>query len=154
MIEVIIASSIISLTLFTLVSVYSAVARYSLSNVRALKATQLVEEGVEVLHYLRDSGYTANIASLTLGSTYHLYWDSTVGSGTWTATTTNIELENRYQIDFVLSAVSRDNNFNVVTSGGTTDNNSRKALITVSWKEGVSTTTKSGETYLFNIFNN
>lgn len=154
MVEVIVASSIISVTLLVLVSVYSAVARYSLSNVRALKASQLVEESIEVLHYLRDSGYTRNIAQLTVGSTYYLYWDQTVGSGSWTATTSDILLENRYQVSFALSSVYRDTNFNVVSSGGTLDSGSRKAVVSISWREGTATTTKTGETYLFNIFNN
>ncbi|MES2223372.1 MAG: prepilin-type N-terminal cleavage/methylation domain-containing protein [Patescibacteria group bacterium] len=154
LVEVVIASSIISIALLVLVSVYSAVARYSLSNVRTLKATQLVEEGIEVLQYLRDSGYTKNIASLTNGNAYHLYWDANVNGGTWTATTSNILLENRYQINFVLSPVSRDTNFNVVSSGGTVDTGSKKATVSVSWRESAATSTKSAETYLFNIFNN
>lgn len=154
MVEVIVASSIISVTLLVLVSVYSAVARYSLSNVRALKASQLVEESIEVLHYLRDSGYTRNIAQLTVGSTYYLYWDQTVGSGSWTATTSDILLENRYQVSFALSSVYRDTNFDVVSSGGILDSGSRKAVVSISWREGAATTTKTGETYLFNIFNN
>lgn len=152
--EIIIASSIISITLLVLVSVYSSVAKYSISNVRSLKATQLVEESIEVLKYLRDSGYTNNIASLSNGTTYHLFWDENVASGSWTATTSNILLENKYQINFVLSSVARDASFNVVTSGGTLDSGSRKATISVSWREGSATSTKTAETYLFNIFNN
>ncbi|MDB5204286.1 MAG: seg [Candidatus Taylorbacteria bacterium] len=154
LIEIVIACSIISITLLVLVSVYSAVAKYSLSNVRTLKGTQLVEESVEVLHYLRDSGYARNIGALTNGTIYHLYWDANVNSGSWTATTTNILLESRFQINVVLSQVSRDASFNVVSSGGTVDTGSRKATVSVSWKEGTSTTTKSAETYLFNTFNN
>jgi len=154
LVEIIVASSIISVTLLVLVSVYSAVAQYSLSNVKTLKATQLVEEGVEVLSYLRDSGYTKNIASLTEGDTYYLYWDATVDSGSWTATTSNILLENKYQIDFILSPVYRDSDFNVVASGGTLDPGSRKVTVNVSWRQQSTINTKSTETYLFNIFNN
>lgn len=154
MVEIIVASSIISITLLVLVSVYSAVARYSVANVLTLKATQLSEEGVEVLKYLKDSGYTENLASLTLGDTYHLYWDVNVGGGSWTATTSNILLEDKYEIDFVLYPVYRDSNFDVVSSGGTVDPDSLRAVVNVIWHQYGSTNTKTKETYLFNIFDN
>jgi prepilin-type N-terminal cleavage/methylation domain-containing protein len=154
LIEIIIASSIISITLLVLVSVYSSVARYSLSNIKVLKSTQLVEEGVEVLKYLRDSGYTNNIASLSNSTPYYLYWDQNIYAGTWTATTSNILLENRYSISFTLYPVNRDASFNVVSSGGSLDSSSRRAVVNVSFREGNSTTTKTTETYIFNIFNN
>lgn len=154
LVEIIIASSIISVTLLVLVSVYSLVARYSISNIKTLKATQLVEEGVEVLKYLRDSGYTQNIAPLANSTSYYLYWDQNISPGLWTATTSNILLENRYEVKFVLSPVYRDSDFNVVSSGGSIDNDSKKATISVSYRESGATTTKSTEAYIFNIFDN
>jgi Tfp pilus assembly protein PilV len=154
LVEIIIATSIISVTLLVLISVYTQVAKFSLNNVKSLKAAQLVEEGVEVLKYLRDSGYTRNIGALDKGVTYRLYWDILVNSGTWTATTSAILLEDKYDVNFVLSSVYRDSDFNVVTSGGNIDASSTKAIVNVSWKDGVATTTKTIETYLFNIFNN
>jgi hypothetical protein len=150
LVEVVIATSIITLTLVTLVTIYSLVARYSLSNIRTFKATELAEEGVEVLGYLRDAGWTANIAPLTIGNTYRFYWSGT----TWTAASSAPLLENRYDVTFVLSSVYRDASFNVVSSGGTLDTGSRKASIQVSWREGSATTTKTIETYLFKTFNN
>ncbi|MFA6050157.1 MAG: prepilin-type N-terminal cleavage/methylation domain-containing protein [Candidatus Paceibacterota bacterium] len=150
LIEVVIATSIISLTLVTLVTVYSLVAKFSLSNVRAFKATGLAEESVEVLGYLRDVSWSQNISPLTLGTTYRLYWDGT----TWTATTTAPLIESRYDVTFVLTSVYRDSNFNVVSSGGTLDSGSRKAAVNISWRDGSATTTKAIETYIFNTFNN
>ena len=152
--EIVIASSIISTVLVILVSVYNIVSYRSLANVEVLKATGLTEEGVEVLKYLGNSGWTKNIASLTNGSTYYLYFDANVGSGTWTATTSNIRLENKYQVSFVLSPVYRDANFGVVSYGGTVDNGSRKAIVTVTYNTRGATTTKQIEAYLFNLFSN
>lgn len=150
LVEVVIASSIISLTLVTLVTIYSLVARYSLNNVRNLKATALVEEEAEVLGFLRDSGWTRNIVSLSNNTTYRLYWNGT----SWVASTTAPLLENRYDVTFILYPVYRNASFNVVTSGGTLDTGSRKAVLTVSWRESHATTTKTAEVYLFNIANN
>jgi len=150
LVEVVIATSILSLTLVTLVTVYSLVARFSLANVRAFKATQLVEEGSEVLGYLRDSGWTRNIAALSNNTTYRLYWNGT----DWTTPLSGPLLESRYDVTFVLTPVYRDASFNVVSAGGTLDSGSRKATVNVSWREGAATTTKMAETYLFNISNN
>lgn len=150
LIEVVIATSIISLTLVTLVTVYSLVAKFSLSNVRAFKATGLAEESVEVLGYLRDVSWSQNISPLSLNTTYRLFWNGT----TWTATASAPLVESRYDVTFTLSSVYRDSNFNVVSSGGTLDSGSRKAAVNISWRDGSATTTKSIETYIFNTFNN
>lgn len=150
LVEIIIASSVITLTLVVLISVYSMVAKFALSNVRVLKATILAEEAVEVLGYMRDAGYASNIALLNNGTTYRIFWDGTK----WISLTSSVLLEERYDVAFVLSPVYRDANFNVVSNGGTLDLGSRKAVITVSWREGQASSTKSLETYLFNTFNN
>ncbi len=150
MIEVVIATSIVTLTLVTLVTVYSLVARHSLSNVRAFKATGLAEEAVEVLGFLRDQSWTTKIVPLTSGTTYRLYWNGTA----WTTPLSGPLLENRYDVTFVLSSVYRNASYNVVSSGGTLDSGSRKVAVTIAWREGAATTTKKVETYIFNTFNN
>ncbi len=150
LIEVVIATSIITLTLVVLVTVYSLVARYSLTNIRSFKATGLAEEGVEALGFLRDASWTSKIAPLALNTTYRLYWNGSA----WTTPLSAPLLENRYDVTFRLTAVNRDASFNVVSSGGTTDSSSRKAAVSISWREGTATTTKTLETYIFNTFNN
>lgn len=154
LIEIVVASSIISLTIFTLLYVYTTVSKYSNSNVHSLKAIQLGEETVEILKYLRDSGWDQNIQSLTLGAEYHPYWDTDMTPHTWTLTSSNILLEDKYEVSIVFSSVYRDPSHNVVSSGGTLDAESRKANINVSWRQNGATTTKSMETYIFNIFDN
>lgn len=154
LVEIIVASSIISITVLVLLSVYTMVSNYSLTNIKQLKGAELAEETVEVLKFFRDSSWTKNIAPLTTGVTYHPYWNVTLVPKAWTATTSNILLENEYQVSFVLSNVNRDSNYNVVTSGGTLDAGSKKVNITVTWTDAGVTTTKKMETYLFNIFNN
>lgn len=154
LVEIVIASAIISLTISILLFIYVTVSRYSNNNIYVLKASQLGEETIEVLKFLRDSGWNKYISPLTIGTTYHPYWDTSYTPNRWTATTSNILLENKYQISFVLSNVYRDNNHNVVATGGSLDSGSRKVNVTVLWREGGATSTKSFETYLFNIFNN
>lgn len=154
LVEIVIASAIISTTLLVLLYVYIIVSKISNNNINSLKATQLAEETVEVLKYLRDSGFSRNIATLDTGTTYHPYWDINIVPNTWTATTSNILLEDNYEISIDLSEVYRDADHDVVTSGGTLDANSKKADISVSWVQNGVTNTKQVETYIFNIFNN
>lgn len=151
LVEIVIASSIISLVLVAIVNVYSLVERRALANIKVLKGTELVEEGVEVVRFLRDSGWTSNIASLQVGTTYRLCCEEGVP---WSISNSAPLIEDKYDRTIVISNVYRDSNFNVVSSGGTLDSGSRKVTVSVFWSEGAGTTTKTAETYLFNIFNN
>lgn len=154
LVEIIIASSIISITILVLLTVYTMVSKHSNYNIYTLKGSQIAEETIEVLKFLRDSGWNSNIETLSTNTTYHPYWNINLVPNRWTAVTSNILLENKYEVSFVLSDVYRDGSHNVVSSGGTLDNGSRKVNINVSWRQNGATSTKSMETYLFNIFNN
>ena len=149
-VEIVIGASIIAVALVVLVNSYTLIARYALSDTKVLKAAMLSEEGVEILKFMRDSGFAANIAPLTNGATYRFSWDD----AKWTSTTVHSWIDSRFDRTFVLSAVNRDASNNVVSSGGTLDSGSKKATISVAWREGSATTTKTIEMYLFDIFNN
>ena len=149
-VEIVIGASIIAVALVVLVNSYTLTARYALSDTKVLKAAMLSEEGVEILKFMRDSGFAANIASLTNGTTYRFSWDG----AEWTSTSVHSWIDGRFDRTFVLSAVNRDASNNVVSSGGTSDSGSRKATISVAWKENTGTTTKTIEMYLFDVFNN
>lgn len=154
LIEVIIGSSIIALTISVLLFVYVLVSRFAMNNISTLKAVQLGEETVEVLKFLRSLSWQNQISPLAIGTTYHPYFDTNYSPSRWTATTSNILLEDFYTVSFVLSSVYRDQSHNIVSSGGSLDSNSRKVNVSVSWRQEGATTTKSFESYLFNIFNN
>lgn len=150
MVEAVIGASIIAVALVVLVQSYTLTARYAISDTKTLKAAMLSEEGVEILKFMRDSGFAANITPLTNGAVYRLSWDG----AKWVSTTTAFFIDGRFDRTFVLSAVNRDVSNNVVASGGTVDTGSKKATISVAWREGSATTTKTIEMYLFNVFNN
>lgn len=150
LIEILIGSAIISVTLVSMVAAYAAVERYAFANMHALKATHLAEEGVEAIKFMRDSGWASNISSLSDNTAYHLYWDGSK----WTSTTSEYYIDTKFDRVFTLSPVNRDGSYNVVSSGGSPDSNSRKATVTVSWRGYSATSTKVVEVYLFNIFNN
>ena len=85
LIEAIVALSIISAALTGAVFAHRRFVAVALQNSSRIKAAYLAEEGIEVARYLRDTGWTAYIATLANGVAYHLVFATTTAS--WIATT-------------------------------------------------------------------
>ncbi len=149
MVEVLIASGIMAVVLVTVIGVYHSLAALSMQNTEKIQSAFLLEEGVEAIRIMRDSGWTSNIGPLSVNQTYYFR----LQGGVWQATTTP-QIVDEFERRVVVSDVYRDGSFNIVNSGGTLDANSRKALISVSWSTKSGTSTISAETYVFNTFNN
>lgn len=150
LIEVLVASAIIVSSVVSIMGAYGGLTSLSLKNTPKLQAAMLLGEGAEALRVIRDSGWTSNIATLSNGTTYRFTWDT--AEGRWRATTSASMIDGMFDRTFTLSAVNRDStSYDPVTTGGTLDTGTRKALIQVSWNDGTGTTTKSVETYIYNI---
>ncbi|MFA6463548.1 MAG: prepilin-type N-terminal cleavage/methylation domain-containing protein [Candidatus Paceibacterota bacterium] len=155
LIEIIIASSVILIVWIVVFYTFSVLTQFSSRSNSSIKASMILEEGGEALRSLKDSSWTNNIApSSTCTDSYPCRLSYNTISNLWTSTTSLIMIDNKFDRIFFLSAVNRDSNFNVVTSGGTIDQNSKKATVIVSWYQGNATTSQSLETYLFNDLNN
>ena len=89
---------------------------------------------------------------MTPGATYYLYWTGTA----WISTTTPQIIETVFTRSVVLSEVNRNGSDDIVTTGGSLDDWTRKVKVTVTWtsKANRATSTKSIETYITNLFNN
>ncbi len=155
LIEIIIASSVMLIVWLAVFYTYSVLTQFSNRNTSSIKASMLLEEGSEALRSLKDSSWTANItASSVCTSSNPCRLSYNTANNSWSATTSNIMIDGKFDRTFFLSDVNRDSNFNVVISGGTLDSGSKKATVVVSWYQGNSTTSQSLETYLFNEYNN
>lgn len=151
LVEVLIGAAIILTSVASLVGVFGGLTSLSLNSTPKVQAAMLLDEGVEALRLMRDSGWTAQINSLSNGTTYYFIWQNS----TWKATTTVQVVDSLFTRSFVLSAVDRDTTtHDIVTSGGAVDTGTRKATISVAWLGQSGTTTKSVETYLYNSYNN
>lgn len=153
LVEILVAASIILGSVVSIVGVFGGLTSLSLNNTPRVQAAMLLDEGGEALRLMRDSGWAANIASLTDGVTYRFIWQNS----SWKATTSVVMIDDFFDRTFVLSAVNRDattHDIQVSTSTGVLDTGTRKATVTVSWREPTATTSKSVQTYLFNAFNN
>lgn len=150
LIEALIATSIIMAFLVALVSVHNTYLSSSLSDLFEVKATYLAEEGMEAVKGLRDASWTNNIASQANDTSYYLAFSN----GAWTLTTTPLLIDSKFSRTVRFSSVGRDSSSDIVTSGGTSDPNTRKVTVVVSWPLGETTATRSIETYITNIFSN
>ena len=132
LVEVVIASAIILAAVVALLGVHSLYLKTALENAQTVKATYLAEGGLEEIRYLRDDSWSANILNLTSTATYF----------------------DNFQRTITLGAVYRDNNDDIISSGGTLDPNTKLVTAAVSWLKAGATTTKSISTYLTNIYEN
>lgn len=151
LVEVIVGAAIIGTAMVAIVGIFGGLSKLSYRNTARIQATMLAEEGIEALKTMRDAGWTSNISSLnTSGTTYRLFWSGSA----WKATTSSSLIDNMFDRTFVVTPVNRDASFNVISSGGSVDTNSRNVVVTVSWRDDNATTSKSLEDYIFNSFNN
>ncbi|KKU20949.1 MAG: hypothetical protein UX31_C0024G0018 [Candidatus Nomurabacteria bacterium GW2011_GWA1_46_11] len=150
LVEVLIATSIILVFLLALFGVHNLYLKTAFSSGNVVKAVELAEESLEVMRFLRDSSWSANIATLSLDTDYYL----TFGQGEWQVTTSNIWVDNIFEREIRFSAVYRDASGDIVPSGGVFDLGTLLVVSSVSWSSSAGTTTKSISTYLTNIFDN
>ncbi|KKR62806.1 hypothetical protein A2643_00560 [Candidatus Nomurabacteria bacterium RIFCSPHIGHO2_01_FULL_39_220] len=128
-IEVLIASSIITVSILAAMAVAQKSVYVSRQAFHVSQAAFLLEEGAENARIARDNAWS-NVTALNSSET--------VGIFTRTA---------------VASSVNRDNaTKDIVTSGGTSDAGTKLITVTVSWKEGGTTVTKTLQFYLTDVF--
>ncbi len=140
--EVIVASAVVLLVFVILISANSIYYKTAAASLKSVKATYLLEEGQEAVIFLKNSDWTNFPAA---GATsYYFRWTGT----TWQATTTSALIDNAYQRAFVVSSVNRDGNDNIVSTGGSLDQNTKKVSVLVTWSDAGSTTTKSISAYI------
>lgn len=148
LVEVLVAAAIVVLVVLSLVSAFLLHLREGLFVAERVQATLLAEEGIEAIKLLRDSGWSDNIAPLSLGGAYHLV----SVSGVWEATTTPYVILGRFSRTATMYPVLRDGNGDITDSGGVLDVGTRKVTVTVSWPSGGGTSTRAISTYLTNLF--
>jgi prepilin-type N-terminal cleavage/methylation domain-containing protein len=147
-IEVVIASAIISLSMIAISNVYSQFLKLSLENTVKIQATFLLDEGVESVKIIRNYSWKS-IASSTPNTEYYLDWVD----NRWQATTTPSIIDNKFIRKFTVENIYRDpTTLNIVYAGGVLNNDSKMINMSVSWRYDGSTTTKQSSFYIFNLY--
>jgi len=147
LVEIIIGASIISVGILAINLSYNTYVNYALANSRNVEAAYITQEGLEVVAFLRDKGWDANIKNLSTTTPIYL----TFSGSTWATTTSPQYVDGIFLRSVTVSDVFRDANSDITGGGGTYDPNIRKIDVTVSFPQGHATTTQTLSEYLANI---
>jgi len=146
-IEVLVACVIITATTLALMSATSKGIELSNRALRQGQASMLMEEGVEAVKSIRDTNWTT-ISSLILNTNYYLSFASI-----WTLSTTPVsQIDEIFTRKVIFSAVNRDSNDDIASSGAL-DAGIKRVNVIVEWPTPSGTNSKSITFYLANIFN-
>ena len=162
MVEATIAIAIIMIVLTGIISVYPLLFRTSLNTIEGARGAMLLEEGIEAVKTMRDNSWNSYIAAsaLTASTTYFLSFATSTG---WSATLTPTLVDSKFSRTFSVYYICRDANYDIVdvsptttaptcSSPQTSDLNTRKVTVSVSWREGNATSTKVISTFITDLF--
>jgi len=146
MIEIIVAVSIITVSILAAMAVTQKSVYVSRQAYHATQAAFLLEEGAEAVRIIRDNAWS-NISSLTVGTNYYPTW----AGGTWTLSQT-ANTVGIFTRTVTLASVNRDDTTKDIASAGTNDPGTKLVTVTVSWIEGGTTINKTLQFYIIDIF--
>ncbi len=153
MIEIVIASAIISIAVFSLSSVFIMASRTETQSLDKIRANFLAEEGMEAMRFLRDKSWSGNLTSLSSGTNYYLTFNTATSK--WSAGSSNPgAIDTIYTRIVTVENVYRNSFDDIVSSGGTLDPNSKKVNVNVSWQEHNFNSSTTVSTYLSDIYTN
>jgi len=138
LLEIVVGVTVISVSFFGLMSVSQISLRLVEKGAQNIQAAFLIEEGIEAVKFLRDSGWNANIAPLNLNTDYYFSFNNSM----WLATTSQIIIDGVYERYFTVEEVYRDANDDIASSG-TLDPNTKKINMSVFWQIRTGQTAKT-----------
>ena len=146
LVEIVVASAIISFSLVSMVAIASNSIAYSRRSLNTYGASAELEEGMEVTRMLQAQSW-ASIANLTPNTQY--YFAFTTAPDTWAVSTTP-KTDGIYTRTLTVTPVSRASGAIVPT--GTDDPGTKLVTITVTWQESGVTVTKTLSGYISDIY--
>lgn len=149
LVEIVIAVAIISFSIFSLFFIFELSLRAERKTSNSIKASFLLEEGIEAAKIMRDAGWSASLGALSSGLDYYLVFDGL----NWQTSLTPSLIDGFFERKFIVEDVLRDASDDISVSG-TIDPDTKKVIFYVSWQERGATTTSLVSSYITNIFNN
>ncbi len=152
--ELVIGSAIIAGFLLAATYSFQIFLRLSRENNNSLRATFLLEEGLEAARIWRDTSWSDISGLVTVeDNPAQVYYYNFTGAN-WATTPTNTFIDGLFERKLQVANAYRNGSNELVSSGGTEDHNTRLLTVSVAWKTSAGTTTRSLSTYLANLFNN
>lgn len=156
LVEIVIASAIISATIFSLVYVFVIATRLEAQASNKIRANFLAEEGLEVLRLLRDASWSSYLAPLNTSTTYYLSFNAAASA--WSIVTTNPgQIDGLFSRKITLENVSRaplTDDIEATYNAANDDPDTKKINVEVSWNERGLASEIIVSTYLADIFDN
>lgn len=150
-IEIVIASGIIAVSVVGIVAAIQIYIKIVYQNTRESQTVLLLDETAEALQYLRDKSYQTNIADSLVNVPYTVFWDGTK----YQITTSPTLLQYDMTRTVVFKNVYRNGSDQIVENGsGVLDTNTKKAVIEITWPYKNETKVLSSELLLHNIYEN
>lgn len=155
-VEIIVGTGILTLSLIGVIIAFNLHFQAGIENTKKIQAAYLLEEGMEVAQFFRNSNWTTNITTLTSDTPYSLFFNGVF----WEATTSLALIDGVFERTIVLQDVyRRDADSDIVAStspdANTRDPDARHVTVFVSWQiknaSTTATTTASLETYIINF---
>jgi hypothetical protein len=147
LVEVVVGTAILLGITLSVISAHSLFVRTVFANTAKIKASLLLEEGIEVVRLLRDSDWDLSIGSLGTDTTYGLNQTDVQ----WSIISSPEYIDNKFERTFTISNVYRDANDDIAVSG-VLDPYTKFITFSVSWNIRGATTTKTMSAYFSNIF--
>lgn len=148
LIEVVVAVAIFTALLLSMFSVHGVYVNLMENTAHNAKVSLLLEEGLEVARYLRDSDWTPTGLNVPLDTPLYVTFDGV----DWNVSTIQTLEEGIYDRTLTLAEVRRDSSDDIVESGGTVDDTTRKVTVSVTWEERETMKERTVETYLGSMF--
>ena len=146
MVEVLVAASILVVSVLAETAVAQKSIFVSGEANRVAQAGFLLEEGAEAVRILRDNAWS-NISGLSTSTTYYPLYSG----GTWTLSTT-LNTVGIFTRTVTVANVNRDNTTADIASSGTNDTGTKLITVIVSWSEAGATVSKTLPFYIMDIF--
>jgi len=133
-IEILIVIAIIFIALTSLLGVATFSLRISTLMKETTKANLITQEVMEAVRNIRDDNWAKISTDIVMGQAYYPEIDTNFSPPKWKLTLGE-KTENGFTRKVIFSDVQRDTNDNIVEIGGTNDPNTKKATVTVSWRD-------------------
>lgn len=147
-VEVVIGAALVAVVATGVAAAWQFYVKMAGQSSRMAQADLLVEEASDAIQYMRDSGWTANLASLLQSTPYYLAWNGSSYIATTSATTTN-----GFARIVVFSSVKRDANDNIAATG-TNDPGTLQATISIYPGSPTAPMTEQAVMLIHDTFNN
>lgn len=116
---------------------------------RRLESLVLLREAEEALRTVREEDWANIDSNITMGSAYH----PEIFGSTWTLVSGSETVNTAFTRQIVINDVQRDSGGAIVASGGTVDDSTKAATITVSWTEPIAASSEA-TVYLTRSYDN